>query len=80
MFDNICEISPYLAYGMLTYILASVYYLLKTLNIGTPFNDSLTIEQIKIKKESASTRRIIFVEGIVLSLVFIIIYRPFLKC
>lgn len=45
--DN-CTMSVTLAHGMLIYILASVFYLLRTRTIGTPFNDSLTEEQKKL--------------------------------
>ena len=38
-----CKISIYLAYGMAIYLFASIFYLLFTMNIGTPFNDSLNI-------------------------------------
>jgi len=80
MFGNVCEMSPYLAYGMLTYIIASIYYLIQTRNIGTPFKDSLTLEQIEIKQKSVFIRKNIFIQGVVISLVFIMVYRPFLKC
>ena len=45
--DN-CSMSVTLAYGMLIYILASIFYLLRTRTIGTPFYDSLTDEQKKL--------------------------------
>ena len=32
-----CEISILLAYGMLAYIMASIYYLIFTRTVGTPF-------------------------------------------
>ena len=49
--------SIYLAYGMAIYCLASIYYLVRTRSVGTPFKDSLTPKQIKIKKASANVRR-----------------------
>ena len=51
MFSSTCEMSPYLAYGMLIHLFINVYYLLMTKNIGTPFYDSLTDEQVEIKLE-----------------------------
>ena len=42
--------SIYLAYGMAIYCIASIYYLVRTRSVGTPFKDSLTPKQIKIKK------------------------------
>tara|TARA_B100000963_G_scaffold361925_1_gene400928 strand:+ start:1254 stop:1496 length:243 start_codon:yes stop_codon:yes gene_type:complete len=64
---NNCAISVNLAYGMMMYIIASIFYLLRTRNIGTPFNDSLTKEQRKIKRESANIRRNVFYQGLLLA-------------
>ena len=50
-----CTISVYLAYAMISYIFASVYYLAMTRGIGTPFNNSLTEDQKKIKKQGMVT-------------------------
>ncbi len=77
--DN-CTMSVTLAYGMLIYILASVFYLLRTRTIGTPFYDSLTEEQKKIKRESANVRRNVFYLGLILSSAIIYIIPPFTKC
>ena len=52
--------SIYLAYAMAVYCAASLYYIIRTRSVGTPFRDSLTPKQIKIKKESANIRRNIF--------------------
>jgi hypothetical protein len=75
-----CKISIYLAYGMAIYIFASIFYLLYTMNIGTPFNDSLTIEQKIIKKKSASIRGKVFLSGIIIGIIGCVILRPFKKC
>ena len=77
--DN-CTMSITLAHGMLIYILASVFYLLRTRTIGTPFNDSLTEEQKKIKRESANVRRTIFYSGVAIGVVSMFIFRPFSRC
>ena len=61
---DVCRMSIYLAYGMAIYCIASIYYLVRTRSVGTPFKDSLTPKQIKIKKESANVRRNIFYQGI----------------
>lgn len=50
------------------------------MNIGTPFNDSLTIEQRIIKKKSASIRGKVFYSGIIISIIGCVILRPFKKC
>ena len=77
---TICKISVYLAYAMAIYCISSIYYLIRTRWVGTPFNDSLTSEQLKIKEESSGVRRNIFIQGIVLGLLIILIFKPFSKC
>ena len=80
MIETKCQISIYLAYGMASYIIASIYYIVSTMRIGTPFKDSLTEEQKKIKKESADKRRSIFFQGIFISIIILKIFNPFKKC
>ena len=75
-----CIISKFLAYGMFIYTLASLYYLIFTRNIGTPFNDSLSDEQKYIKKKAVSQRKKIFLQGCGIAFVIIIIFRPFKSC
>ena len=75
-----CEISTHLAYGMAIYVFASIFYLIFTRNIGTPFNDSLTSEQIIIKNKSAGTRRRVFYSGIAIGCVLSFLFKPFRKC
>ena len=55
-----CKMSIYLAYGMLVYVFASIFYLILTFNLGTPFKDSLSPQQLIIKRKSANQRRNIF--------------------
>lgn len=80
MLPTTCQMSPYLAYSMLIYIFASAYYIIQTRNIGTPFNDTLSDEQRLVKKQSASIRRKIFYNGIIIGIGLIVIFRPFAKC
>jgi len=80
MFSNNCIMSSYLAYSMLVYVISSIYYLIITMNVGTPFKDSLNEEQIKIKEKSASVRRNIFNQGIFLGIFIVIIFKPFTNC
>ena len=80
MFTDKCKMSKYLAYGMLIYTIASIYYMVITMNIGTPFKDSLTEEQIEIKKQSANVRRNVFYQGVGLSAVLIYLVHPFSDC
>ncbi len=75
-----CKISLLLAYAMSVYCLSCSYYLIKTMWVGTPFKNSLTEKQLIIKKESAKVRRNIFIEGLIVGLLVIIIFRPFNKC
>lgn len=80
MLPTTCQMSPYLAYSMLIYIFASAYYIIQTRNIGTPFNDTLTNEQRLVKQESASIRRKIFYNGIIIGTAIIVVFKPFSKC
>ena len=77
---DVCRMSIYLAYGMAIYCIASIYYLVRTRSVGTPFKDSLTPKQIKIKKASASVRRNIFYQGIAGSAIILFLFQPFKKC
>ena len=80
MFADKCKVSTYLAYAMLAYSFASLYYIINTRNVGTPFKDSLTAEQKIIKKKSAKVRRGIFRNGLAIAIVIIFLVRPFEKC
>lgn len=75
-----CKVPMFFAYISVVYISASLFYLLMTRAIGTPFNDSLTEKQINIKNEAASQRKIIFLQGVILSTIAIVIFQPFSSC
>lgn len=75
-----CKISIYLAYAMSIYCIASIFYLISSRSVGTPFKDSLTEKQLKIKKESANVRRTIFYGGVAIGVVSMFIFRPFSRC
>ncbi len=77
---DVCRMSIYLAYGMAIYCIASIYYLVRTRSVGTPFKDSLTPKQFKIKKASANVRRNIFYQGIAGSAIILFFFQPFKKC
>ena len=77
---DVCRMSIYLPYGMAIYCISSIYYLVRTRSVGTPFKDSLTPKQIKIKKESANVRRNIFYQGIAWSAIILFFFQPFKKC
>tara|TARA_B100000925_G_scaffold203639_1_gene154585 strand:- start:1420 stop:1665 length:246 start_codon:yes stop_codon:yes gene_type:complete len=80
MFKDKCEMSVFLAYGMSAYVIASFYYLLFTRAIGTPFIDSLSESQLKIKENSANKRRAIFYSGIILAVGVLYYFAPFSEC
>jgi uncharacterized membrane protein YbjE (DUF340 family) len=48
----------------IAYVVASIIYLAATRNIGTPFKDSLTQEQLIKKRTSSHTRGRIFIIGL----------------
>ena len=75
-----CKISVALAYLMLVYILACIYYLVRTRSIGTPFYDSLSKRQKAIKTKAAAQRKNIFYQGIIGALIAMVIFRPFNRC
>lgn len=75
-----CKMSIYLAYGMLVYVFASIFYLILTFNLGTPFKDSLTPQQLIIKQKSANQRRNIFYGGVSLGIFIIYLTQPFQRC
>lgn len=77
--DN-CKISIYLAYAMAVYSIASMFYLVATRSIGTPFRDSLTPEQIVIKKKAKKLRGGIFQTGLLVALGILFVAQPFKKC
>ena len=75
-----CKISVYLAYAMAIYCIASIFYLIATRSVGTPFKDSLSEKQLKIKHESANVRRTIFYSGIAIGAISMVIFRHFSRC
>ena len=75
-----CRVPIFLAYAMLVYVMASIGYILLTRCVGTPFRDSLTPQQLKIKATSASIRGSIFWGSLCLSILIVWIWSPFQKC
>ena len=57
------------------YFIASLFYILATANIGTPFKDSLTDEQKWIKHESAQVRGRIFGIGVLIGFLVVMKLR-----
>ena len=77
-----CKIPLLLSYSALCYISASIFYLINTRNIGTPFNDALAKypKLVLIKKKAVHKRRNIFYAGIILSIFLILLIKPFANC
>lgn len=75
-----CKVPLFLAYLMTIYMMASLIYFVYTRHVGTPFNDSLTEEQQKIKEDSANLRRNIFYGGVLFSTALMILIQPFQEC
>ena len=65
---------------MLVYILACIYYYVRTRSIGTPFNDSLTKKQKAIKAKSSEQRKNIFYQGLIGAIIVMVLFRPFNRC
>lgn len=65
------------AYFGMIYCIACVVYLLITRCVGTPFIDSLTEDQKKIKRESTYVRGRMFLFSVVVGIVSINVLKPF---
>ena len=65
-----------LANAALIYVIACVAYLLLTRSSGTPFSDSLTVEQRKIRASSSRVRSAAFVKGVAIGAITLMIWRP----
>ena len=75
-----CKLYTPLAYAMFIYIVGSIYYLIMTRNIGTPFKNSLSRRQLEIKAMAVQQRKTIFYTGCGIALLAAIIFRPFKRC
>ena len=75
-----CKISTYLAYLAIIYIIGSIYYIVVTRSYGTPFRNSLTPEQKRIKNQSVSKRKQTFYMGLGIGAVLLLLFRPFKEC
>jgi len=69
--------TAFFAYGAMGYVIASVVYLAVTRFMGTPFDDSLSETQRKIKADSARDRMIVFGIGVAVAIVALLIWHPF---
>lgn len=67
-----------LAYVALAYLMACLAYVavVRCAGIGTPFRDSLTAEQLALKRESARARATIFWGGLGTAAAVLTVLRP----
>ena len=77
---NHCQVPVVLAYFLTIYTIGSIVYLILTESLGTPFADSLTEEQLRIKQKAVSDRSRIFYLGLFIGTVIMVIWRPFKSC
>ena len=61
------------------YVVASLVYLVATRCVGTPFRDSLSEEQKRIKSCSAKKRGLVFLIGAVIGVGIVVATKPFVK-
>ena len=67
----------WLSNAAMVYLIACVVYMCLTRSYGTPFRDSLTPEQLKIKAGAVESRKRAFCAGIIVGVVVLCIVRPF---
>ena len=62
------------SYISIVHLVACVVYLVATINLGTPFKDSLTTEQLEIKKESSTKRLRIYNVGVIIGILTVYLF------
>ena len=58
-------------------VFCTMYYMLLTRNIGTPFKDSLTNKQLEILNLSSKRRSKVYLEGLMLGCILLFALKPF---
>ena len=61
----------------IVYLIASAFYLVLTRFVETPFLNSLSCEQRRIKEEASKERGIIFALGIAIGILVLIYVKPY---
>lgn len=74
---SVCRVPITLAYLFTAYVIASVLYMVATACMGTPFKDSLTPSQLRIKRKAAAARGRIFMHGLLGGALLLFITQPF---
>ena len=75
-----CKIPRVLSMLAAVYIIASLYYMIMTKNIGTPFRDSLDEKQLEIKEAAVKKRGGIFYTGTMIAVLVVLVVDPFTRC
>ena len=75
-----CKFPIIFADILIIYLVSSILYLILTANIGTPFKNSLTADQLRIKNESSRIRSRLFYGSVVGVAIVIFTIKPFNKC
>ena len=61
------------------HLVACIVYMIMTEDMGTPFKDSLTKEQLEIKRKAVFERRKIYEIGSVIGIILILLWKPFTR-
>lgn len=73
-----CSVATHnMATVAMIYTGACVIYMILSQNAGTPFRDSLTETQLRIKKESARVRGTIFLQSLGIATMVVLCKHPF---
>ena len=65
------------AYGAGPYVLMTLVYMAGARSVGSPLMDSLTEEQQKIRQRSSKQRMRLAIVALIVSIVFMVLLRPF---
>ena len=76
-----CIVAAPLAYAMMAYTCASLLYIVvSSVYLDTPFRDSLSPDQLRIKQDSAQKRAALFASSLALSGGALWLIRPLRSC
>ena len=77
-----CDVPILLAYLCIMQVVAAFVYLVFTAGMDTPFKNAVAQypELVAIKRDSARSRRNVYLLGLFVGLVVVIAYRPFQTC
>ena len=80
--NNLCDISVVLSHLAFIYIGSSIFYLIVTKNMESPFMDAVKLipELVEIKKKSSINRKRVFYTGVLISILLLLVLKPFINC